>query len=298
MTRTGKIARLPYWLRSQLNEKIRDGKPGVEIVAWLNEKPDTRAVVNERFDGRPINEQNLTDWKAGGYLEWERQAETKDWVRDFVGGSRELEREADKAKDYTSVADWLAAPLAVQLARCLKEVAESTNLEVLDRVGAVLEISRAAAQLRRSDLATQRQTREFALEDERISDLGFEDAKKQADEEFHETLANGVFKNYIEAKKAELERREAALKKRKAAKEAREAAGQAAAGKEKEPAEAAGESGQIKVNQPCGASASRETATASPEAPVPPSEDDPACATPWENGPARFGSGDRKVDVP
>jgi hypothetical protein len=249
MSRTGKIARLPYWLRNQLNEKIRDGKPGVEIIAWLNEKPDTRSVVNERFDGRPINEQNLTEWKAGGYLEWERQAETRDWVRDFVGESKELEGEAEDAKSYTSVGDWLAAPVAVELARCLREVRESKELTLLERVGAVLEISRATAQLRRSDLASQRQTRELLLADEEYAAQGYEDAKKQANEAFHETLVKGVFENFIEVKKADLERRETALKKRQAAKAARDAAAGQPTGEKQDLAGANGAVNQGKSNQ-------------------------------------------------
>ena len=67
MTRTGKIARLPRALREQVNCRLLDGQPGTEIVAWLNELPEVKDTLARDFGGRPVSEQNLTDWKQGGY---------------------------------------------------------------------------------------------------------------------------------------------------------------------------------------------------------------------------------------
>lgn len=36
MTRTGKIARLPRYLRDSLNQRLRDGESGKKLTAWLN----------------------------------------------------------------------------------------------------------------------------------------------------------------------------------------------------------------------------------------------------------------------
>ena len=70
MARIGKIARLPGGIRSQLNSRLQDNVEGKQIVQWLNSLPEVQKVLAKNFDGRPINEQNLTDWRQGGYEEW------------------------------------------------------------------------------------------------------------------------------------------------------------------------------------------------------------------------------------
>ena len=72
MTRTGKIARLPLEIREQLNRRLQDGEIGKELVVWLNSLPGARAVLKKAFGGRPINKENLSGWKQGGYVDWER----------------------------------------------------------------------------------------------------------------------------------------------------------------------------------------------------------------------------------
>lgn len=59
MTGNGKIARLPRDIRNQLNRRMADGETGVRLVEWLNGLPAVRAVLEQEFGGREINEQNL-----------------------------------------------------------------------------------------------------------------------------------------------------------------------------------------------------------------------------------------------
>jgi hypothetical protein len=63
----GKIANLPSEIREELNYRLSEGEPGTELVAWLNAKPEVNKVIAERFDGRPISEQNLSQWRTHGY---------------------------------------------------------------------------------------------------------------------------------------------------------------------------------------------------------------------------------------
>ena len=81
MTRNGKIARLPREIREQVNRQLDDGVPGKDIVDWLNTLPETRAMLLEKFDDRPIRAQNLSEWKAGGYRDWQLRQETLEAVR-------------------------------------------------------------------------------------------------------------------------------------------------------------------------------------------------------------------------
>ena len=156
MTRNGKIARLPYGLRNELNYDIRNGKPGVAILQWLNGTREAQQVVARHFEGRPISEQNLTEWKAGGYQEWERHMETREWLGELMQQSDQLADDAERHDPWNSVADRLSAPLAVELARSLKEVSADRELTTLERLNAILAISQATAQLRRADHSRKR----------------------------------------------------------------------------------------------------------------------------------------------
>jgi hypothetical protein len=64
------IANLSSNIRDELNYRISDGDPGIELVDWLNSKPEVVEVVNKLFDGTPISEQNLSEWRKRGYQKW------------------------------------------------------------------------------------------------------------------------------------------------------------------------------------------------------------------------------------
>ena len=84
MTRNGKIARLPKAIRDQLNRRLEDGQPGVRVVEWLNTLPEVHTVLTEQFDGRAINEVNLSEWKAGGFLDWQARQEMLAHTQELV----------------------------------------------------------------------------------------------------------------------------------------------------------------------------------------------------------------------
>ena len=90
MTRNGKIARLPRSLREQLNRRLEDGAPGVEVAAWLNALPEVQTVLQALFEGRPISEQNVSEWKQGGYVQWQQHQEALDLTRELSRNADEL----------------------------------------------------------------------------------------------------------------------------------------------------------------------------------------------------------------
>lgn len=82
MARKGKIARLSSDIREALNRRLLDGQSGTKVLTWLNELPETRLVMTEMFDGLPVSDQNLSEWRKGGFAEWlarrDRIANTKE----------------------------------------------------------------------------------------------------------------------------------------------------------------------------------------------------------------------------
>src|SRR5258705_8262841 len=94
MARTGKIARLPLIIRNELNTRLQDGECGRTLLKWLNELPQVKETLQEQFDGREINDQNLSDWRQGGFRDWERHQAALAVVEQFTEQAGELDKVA------------------------------------------------------------------------------------------------------------------------------------------------------------------------------------------------------------
>jgi hypothetical protein len=90
MTRIGKIARLSAALREQLNRRLADGENGTVLVAWLNALPEVQTLLQAEFAGRPISAQNLSEWRQGGFRDWQRHQESLALVRELSAQAAEL----------------------------------------------------------------------------------------------------------------------------------------------------------------------------------------------------------------
>jgi hypothetical protein len=75
--RTGKIARLPGSIRHELNRRLDNGALGTDLVNWLNALPEVQRTLAEHFAGRPITDDNLSQWRHGGFQDWLRQDERR-----------------------------------------------------------------------------------------------------------------------------------------------------------------------------------------------------------------------------
>jgi hypothetical protein len=150
MTRLGEIARLPREIREQLNVRLSNGDVGRQLVEWLNGLPESQAMLAAQFDGRPINEQNLTEWKQGGYEDWLRHQEDCAQARLLTEHARELEKEAGEIR----LEDRLAAPMALALARLIREADKAPG--VAEKQKALLNVARELAQLRRGSHEAER----------------------------------------------------------------------------------------------------------------------------------------------
>jgi hypothetical protein len=113
VTRNGKIARLPKTVRDELNRRLSDGEPGNQLVVWLNAVPEVQTMIAAEFGGRAVREQNLSEWKQGGYQDWLRQQEALELVRSLSAEGEELQA-VTAAQPFTErLVIWLAARYAV-----------------------------------------------------------------------------------------------------------------------------------------------------------------------------------------
>ncbi len=117
--RRGKIARLPRAVREQLNVRLDDGLEAAEILPWLNDLPEVRQIVNERFNGTPVSPQNLSAWRQGGFQEWLLHRELLDSAAHMREHVAELNDEiASDSPDGIPhpLADYMVAQLTVRFA--------------------------------------------------------------------------------------------------------------------------------------------------------------------------------------
>lgn len=135
-----KIGRLPFAIRNELNERIRDGVGGPEILTWLNAAKETRKILRELKSG-DINAQNLTDWRSTGY---------KDWLEDQAQADR-IRRLAEVSQTLASAAGGNAAGVGCNIVTAkIMDALESADEEQ------VADLAKALVQLRSSENAAQK----------------------------------------------------------------------------------------------------------------------------------------------
>jgi hypothetical protein len=88
----GKIARLPKTLREQLNRRLEDNEPSSDILPWLNGLVRVKKILASQFDGLPINDTNLSNWRTGGYERWEKKQEPLAHHKDLAEDARDFSR--------------------------------------------------------------------------------------------------------------------------------------------------------------------------------------------------------------
>lgn len=156
--RLGKIARLPYFIRAELNRRLADNEPATDLVRWLNAQPQVKEVLARQFNGRRITQQNISAWKQGGYRDWERFEESRAQARTFLEEADELVGELfdpeEVAGDHGSLLDRMGDRMALSLLQLFREteLRESGS----DRTRDLLHIAREMASLRRGDHQRQR----------------------------------------------------------------------------------------------------------------------------------------------
>ncbi|HWB07570.1 MAG TPA: hypothetical protein VG796_31395 [Verrucomicrobiales bacterium] len=121
MPRTGKISRFPSALRDEVNLRLDRNEPGRDIANWLNTLPEVKeALRGAPFDGKPINEQNISEWRQGGFVEWQLR-------NDLFARLDDLSSLDDEIQNRTpAIADRAARLLTTHLALLISELVHPT----------------------------------------------------------------------------------------------------------------------------------------------------------------------------
>ena len=135
-----KIGRLPFAVRNELNERIRDGAQGSDLLDWLNGLKETKRILRETKSG-PVNAQNLTDWRSTGYA---------DWLAD--------QGDADRIRRLAEVSQTLAAAAGGSAAGVGCNIATAKIMDILEAADEdqVADLATALVKLRASENAAQK----------------------------------------------------------------------------------------------------------------------------------------------
>jgi hypothetical protein len=118
MSRIGKIARLPEQVREKLNARLADNEEGASLLDWLNALPGVKEVLAADFNGVPISRQNLSEWRLGGFLEWQARRDLVEQSRSMAECGDEIENASEQdGLLVDSLASVVAGRMAVLLAR-------------------------------------------------------------------------------------------------------------------------------------------------------------------------------------
>ena len=149
-----KIGRLPFAIRNELNERIRDGAQGAELLDWLNGLKETKRIlremggprsgtasISERAASAAINAQNLTDWRSSGY---------KDWLDD--------QKDADRIRRLAEVSQTIATAAGGNAAGVACNIATAKIMDALEAADddMIADLSKALVALRAGENAAQK----------------------------------------------------------------------------------------------------------------------------------------------
>lgn len=135
-----KIGRLPFAVRNELNERIRDGAQGSDLLDWLNSLKETKKILRE-MKSDAVNAQNLTDWRSTGY---------KDWLDD--------QADADRFRRLAEVSHTLATAAGGSAAGVACNIATAKIMDALEGADEdkIADLTRALAALRSGENAAQK----------------------------------------------------------------------------------------------------------------------------------------------
>ena len=130
---------------------MQDGELGRRLVDWLNALPEVKAVLAAEFGGRVISGQNLSEWKAGGYRDWEKQLERRELIRQLAEDAKDLEA-IDKNGEINR---HLSVLLAADLTQATREALAQTT-DAKSRLECVGHAVGKFTQLRREESSAER----------------------------------------------------------------------------------------------------------------------------------------------
>jgi len=133
-------------VREELNQRMENGEPGKSLVAWLNGLPEVKQVLAAHFEGRDINEVNLSEWRNGGYLDAVAHQEALEEARERAADADELAFASDDRPAHN-----LATILTFRYAEAVKQWDGEVTEEFERKLRVLGALCNQIARLRRGE---------------------------------------------------------------------------------------------------------------------------------------------------
>lgn len=140
----GKISRLSRELQTEVNRRLAAGESSRTLLPWLNAQPEVQTVLATEFSGRPVSQQNLSQWRLRRFIEWQLQLEADDYCQDLAEHADELDPILNGR-----LADSLAAFLAARYAVLLRHWSGEVTPEFEQKLRVLRGIRRDVGEMRR-----------------------------------------------------------------------------------------------------------------------------------------------------
>ncbi|MGB8356433.1 MAG: hypothetical protein WCD79_21220 [Chthoniobacteraceae bacterium] len=162
MARNGKIARLPYDLREKINFMLQAGLTAKIVLEAINGMPKVKELLDKFFLGNSLTEQNITNWRQGGYQEWLVGRDAKSVVNQMREEAMCLNSEA--LVGGGPITDTLATVMAARYATIIAKLDLNPQADVSRELEVFRNIIRDIRDLRKGDhTATRLRQREARL---------------------------------------------------------------------------------------------------------------------------------------
>jgi len=146
MSRVGKVARLPVEIRDELNGRLENNEQGPQILDWLNGLDEVQEIVAIDFGGKPITKQNLSEWRRGGFREWQIKQE----LLLHASGLSDTADEINEHADASLLGDNLVTVLITRYAGILARWDGNADAKFDSKLRALRGLCHDIVQLQRS----------------------------------------------------------------------------------------------------------------------------------------------------
>lgn len=116
-THNGKIGGLPAQMREELCRRMFDGERAPTLLPWLNGTPEAQKVCRDQYEGEPISPQNLSAWRNGGFMKWQKDQRRLERSRERCRFSKQMVEASGG-----NMAEGVLASLTGDLAEILEEI--------------------------------------------------------------------------------------------------------------------------------------------------------------------------------
>ena len=165
-----KFSFLPLEIRNQLNHRLLQAEPASSLLPWLNSLPEVQAALAEHFDGQPISEVNLSDYRIGPFRRWQMRQNALQFATDEAADNS-ASTQVDASPLIDNLVRWSATRLAASQTAPMPEEVQSERQELRNFISDIVALRRGELVARRLAIEQQRLALEQAKKQEELEEL-------------------------------------------------------------------------------------------------------------------------------